>query len=273
LSDSNIQTIEIGGQRLRVALYGPETAERTLLVFNGIGASLDTVAPFATRFKLTRIITFDVPGVGGSPTPALPYRFTWLSRLTARLLDRLNIGKVDVFGVSWGGAAAQQFVRDFPERSRSLTLAATSAGFVMIPGNLRVLMKMATPKRYSNPSYMIDIGPDIYGGQLRFNNEVLREHAQAMKSSSQRGYLYQLLAGVGWTSWLWLPQVKVPVLILMGSDDPIVPIVNGRILAKRIPDATLKVMDCGHLFILTDPAGTVAAIEDFFDLRTVAEAV
>ena len=257
------RTIEVAGQVLRYALLGPAEATRTLLVFNGIGASLETVAPFAGHFRDTRILSFDVPGVGGSPAPALPYRFTWIARLAARLLDALDIGQVDVFGVSWGGAPAQQFVHDFPERSRSLTLAATSAGFVMVPGDPRVLIKMATPKRYTDPGYMLRIGPDIYGGQLRRDASVLRAHAAELKASSQRGYLYQLLAGVGWTSWLWLPQIRVPVLILMGGDDPIVPVVNGHILASRLRDARLRVMDCGHLFILTDPAGTAATIEDF----------
>ena len=46
----------------------------------------------------------------------------------------------------------------------------------------------------------------------------------------------------------------MPVLIMMGADDPIVPVVNGRILADRLPDARLEMVDCGHLFILTDPA-------------------
>ena len=260
---SDIRMIEVGGQHVRTAVFGPDTASRTLLVFNGIGANLETVAPFARRFNDTRIVTFDVPGVGGSPTPAIPYRFTWLSRLAARILDELKIGALDVFGVSWGGAVAQQFVHDFPDRARTLTLAATSAGFVMVPGNIRVLMKMATPKRYTDPGYMLEVGPDIYGGQLRFNREILREHAEAMKSSSQRGYLYQLLAGAGWTSWLWLPELKLPALVMMGADDPIVPVINGRILVDRLPNARLEVMDCGHLFILTDPAGTAARIERF----------
>jgi pimeloyl-ACP methyl ester carboxylesterase len=80
---------------------------------------------------------------------------------------------------------------------------------------------------------------------------------------SRRGYLYQLLAGVGWTSWLWLPRLRLPTLILMGDDDPIVPTINGRIIASRLPDARLEIVPCGHLFILTDPAGTAARIEDF----------
>ncbi|MTI43875.1 poly(3-hydroxyalkanoate) depolymerase [Roseibium hamelinense] len=258
-----VNTVTIGGQDLRYAILGPDDAERSLLVFNGIGASLDSVFPLAKHFARTRIVTFDVPGVGGSPTPVLPYRFTGLSRMIVRALDKLGFGKVDVFGVSWGGAAAQQFAHDYPERTQSLILAATSAGFVMVPGNLKVLSKMATPKRYLSPDYMVEVGPDIYGGQLRFSDAVLREHASALKPGNNRGYLYQLLAGVGWTSWVWLPQLKMPAMIVMGDDDPIVPIVNGRILAERLPDAKLVTMPCGHLFILTSPAETAALIEDF----------
>jgi poly(3-hydroxyoctanoate) depolymerase len=260
---TDIRTLRIAEQDLRVAIMGPADAERTLLVFNGIGASLETMAPFAERFRRTRIVTFDVPGVGGSPAPKLPYRLSWLSRLAGRVLDKLDIGAVDVFGVSWGGALAQQFVHDHPERSRTLTLAATSAGFVMVPGDPRVLSKLATPRRYTDPDFMLTAGPDIYGGELRSDRRRLEEHAAALRTGSSRGYLYQLLAGVGWTSWLWLPQFKLPVLIMMGADDPIVPVVNGRILASRLPDARMEVVDCGHLFILTHPEETARTIERF----------
>lgn len=268
---TEVNTIKIMGQTLRYALMGPADATRTLLVFNGIGASLETVLPFADHFHRTRIITFDVPGVGGSPTPLLPYRFTGLSRVIAKALDELGIGEVDVFGVSWGGAAAQQFVRDHQARCNSLILAATSAGFVMIPGNLKVLLKLATPKRYTNPNHMLEIGPDIYGGQLRFSNEVLKQHAAALKAGGQVGYLYQLLAGWGWTSWLWLPELKLPTLVMMGDDDPIVPVANGNILTSRLPNAKLVTMPCGHLFILTSPAETAAQVEEFIHDRKYAK--
>lgn len=258
-----IDHVTIMGQKIRYALYGPEDAERTLLVFNGIGASLDAVAPVAGHFERTRILTFDVPGVGGSPTPLVPYRFAWLSRMTRRLLDELGIQNVDVAGVSWGGAAAQQFVYDHQDRCNSLTLCATSAGMVMIPGNINVIRKMATPKRYLDPDHMAKIGPDIYGGQLRMNRELLNMHAGSLKAGDARGYFYQLLCGMGWTSWLWLPQIEVPVLLLMGGDDPLIPVVNGRIIRKRLPDARMVIMDCGHLFILSKPDETAQRIEAF----------
>ncbi|MEL7012203.1 MAG: poly(3-hydroxyalkanoate) depolymerase [Pseudomonadota bacterium] len=264
--------IKVMGQKIRYAFFGPEDAERTLLVFNGIGSSLDAVAPVAGHFERTRILTFDVPGVGGSPTPLIPYRFVWLSRMTARLLDALGVGEVDVAGVSWGGAAAQQFVYDHQSRCRSMTLCATSAGMVMIPGNIQVLRKMATPKRYMDPDHMMNIGPDIYGGQLRYNREMLDMHAASLKAGDARGYLYQLLCGMGWTSWLWLPQIEVPTLLLMGGDDPLIPVVNGKILMKRLPDAQMVVMDCGHLFILSKPGETAARIEAFIHDGVVLDA-
>ncbi|MEM8776725.1 MAG: poly(3-hydroxyalkanoate) depolymerase [Pseudomonadota bacterium] len=264
--------ITVMGQKIRYAFFGPEDAERTLLVFNGIGASLDAVAPVASFFKRTRILTYDVPGVGGSPTPLIPYRFTWLSRMTARLLDALDVGEVDVAGVSWGGAAAQQFVYDHQDRCRTMTLCATSAGMVMIPGNVQVLRKMATPKRYLDPEHMAKIGPDIYGGQLRMNRELLDMHAGSLKAGDARGYFYQILCGMGWTSWLWLPQIEVPSLLLMGGDDPLIPTVNGKILMKRLPDAKMVIMDCGHLFILSKPGETAARIEAFIHDGVVLDA-
>ena len=264
--------ITIMGQKFRYAYFGDVDAERTLLVFNGIGASLDAVAPVGGFFKRTRILVFDVPGVGGSPSPLIPYRFSWLGRMAARMLDKLGIDKVDVAGVSWGGAAAQQFTYDHQDRVRSLTLCATSAGMVMIPGNIQVLRKMATPKRYLDPEHMLKIGPDIYGGQLRMNKQLLKMHAHSLKAGDARGYIYQLLCGMGWTSWLWLPQIEVPTLLIMGGDDPLIPVVNGKILMNRIPNAQMVVVDCGHLFILSKPDETAQRIEAFIHDGIVLDA-
>ncbi len=266
------QTVSVMGQDWNVAVLGPKNADRTLLLCNGIGASLDTIGPFAQHFKRTRLVAFDVPGVGGSPTPALPYRFANLSRMLAKVLDQLGIGEVDVFGVSWGGALAQQFVYDNQPRCRSMILAATSAGLVMVPGNLSVLTKMVTPRRYTDPDYLFSIAAEIYGGEIRTNQALMRAHAKAMKAGDKRGYLYQLLAGWGWTSYLWLSQIKVPTLVLMGDDDPLVPPVNGQLLVNRLPNAQLETVNCGHMFVLTQAERVAGRIEAFLhdEARAVA---
>ena len=88
-------------------------------------------------------------------------------------------------------------------------------------------------------------------------------HAAAMHGARNLGYLYQLLAMTGWTSLPWLWSLRQPTLILMGSDDPLVPPVNGRILARLIPNAELCMIDDGHLFMVTQPVQTAALIEAF----------
>jgi pimeloyl-ACP methyl ester carboxylesterase len=49
----------------------------------------------------------------------------------------------------------------------------------------------------------------------------------------------------------------------MGTDDPIVPPINGRIVAWRLPNATLESVACGHLFMLTRPGETARRVERF----------
>jgi pimeloyl-ACP methyl ester carboxylesterase len=152
---------------LRVGVRPGDNTRPPLLLFNGIGASIELVVPFLQALQGPEAIVFDVPGVGGSPAPTLPYRPSTLARLSARLLDQLGHQQVDVLGVSWGGALAQQFAFQHGERCRRLVLAATSPGHLMVPGRLTVLLKLATPRRYKDADYMKRIAGDIYGGALR----------------------------------------------------------------------------------------------------------
>jgi poly(3-hydroxyoctanoate) depolymerase len=266
----SMQTVMLGSQAVRFAEGGARNSARTLLLFNGIGASVETAARFIAGFEHMRVIAFDAPGVGESPAPPLPYRLRYVARLAARLLDHLGVKVADVFGVSWGGAAAQEFAIRYPQRCATLTLAATSAGFVMVPGQPDVLLKLLSPRRYLDPAYLLRIGGQLYGGVLRWERDLLHTHVQAMRGPSRRGYLYQLLAVMGWTSWHRLHRVKAPTLVMMGADDPIVPPINGRIVASRLRRATLETVDCGHLFVLTRPDETARRVERFVAEHSLA---
>lgn len=247
-----IRTIDLDGQTLRVATWQGSDASPPLLIFNGIGANLELVEPFVAALDDVSVIIFDVPGVGGSPAPLVPYRFSTLSVLADKLLTRLgHDGEVDVLGVSWGGALAQQFARLYPRRCRRLVLAATSPGVLMVPGKLSVLSKMIGPRRYTDPAYLQEVGADIYGGAYRRDPSLLKAHSRHIQPPRGRGYLYQLLAASGWTSLPWLGSLRQPTLVMHGSDDPIVPLTNARILAARIRNATLYVIDDGHLFLIS----------------------
>jgi pimeloyl-ACP methyl ester carboxylesterase len=77
--------------------------------------------------------------------------------------------------------------------------------------------------------------------------------------------VFQLLAMTGWTSLPWLASLRQPTLVLMGRDDPLVPSVNGRILARLIPNARLQMIEDGHLFMVTQPVETARTIEAFLN--------
>jgi poly(3-hydroxyalkanoate) depolymerase len=232
-------------------------------MFNGIGANWELAKPFLEALTHTTAIIFDVPGVGGSPVPSVPYRPSTLARLAAGLVAELGHSEIDVAGVSWGGGVAQQLAHQYPKLCRRLVLAATSPGAIMVPAGPSVLWKMATPRRYTDKDYMNKVASEIYGGDFRKNPSLISAHASAMRGAPKLGYFYQLLAMTGWTSLPWLWSLPQPTLILMGSDDPLVPPINGRILALLIPNAQLRMIDDGHLFMVTRPAEAAAIIEEF----------
>jgi poly(3-hydroxyalkanoate) depolymerase len=254
---------EIEGQTLRVGVRRGNKARPPLLLFNGIGANIELVEPFLDALTGPEAIVFDVPGVGGSPSPWLPYRPSTLARLSAQLLDKLGHDQVDVLGVSWGGALAQQFAFQHGKRCRRLVLAATSPGHLMVPGKLTVLLKMATPRRYKDADFMKRIAGDIYGGALRGSPELVRKHLRHVRWSSDYGYYLQLVACFGWTSLPWLRLLTQPTLVIAGTDDPLVPVINGRILASVIPDARLVTINDGHLFLVTSTGKAAAIIAEF----------
>jgi poly(3-hydroxyalkanoate) depolymerase len=258
-----VRQIVIDGQLLQVAIRHGSDQQPPLLLFNGIGANWELTKPFLEALTSTTAIIFDVPGVGGSPRPLLPYRPSGLARLAAGLAAELGYTEIDVAGVSWGGGIAQQFAHQYPKLCRRLVLAATAPGFTMVPASPSVLWKMATPRRYTDKDYMKSVAADIYGGAFRHDPSLIGRHAAAMHGARSLGYLYQILTMAGWTSLPWLWSLPQPTLVLMGSDDPLVPPINGQILAGLIPNAELRMIDDGHLFMVTRPAETAALIEAF----------
>ncbi|MFL9896589.1 poly(3-hydroxyalkanoate) depolymerase [Paraburkholderia fungorum] len=265
-----IQTVDLDGQLLRVATRHGSDASPPLLIFNGIGANLELVEPFVAALEEVSVIIFDIPGVGGSPAPVVPYRFSTLSVLSDRLLSRLGYdGPVDVLGVSWGGALAQQFAHLYPGRCRRLILAATSPGVIMVPARLSVLSKLIGPRRYTDPAYLQQVGAEIYGGAYRRDPALLKQHSRHIQAPRGRGYLYQLLAATGWSSLPWLGSLSQKTLVMHGNDDPIVPLTNAKILAARIPDATLYVIDDGHLFLITRAKDVAPVVRKFLRQETV----
>lgn len=254
----------IDGRKLRVAVWRSTSnlGHLPLLFFNGIGANIEAMTPLAAALHERDFVTFDMPGVGGSPDPVVPYNAIMMARIAALLLDKFDMPVVDVMGVSWGGAMAQQFAFQNSARTHRLILAATSAGMLMIPGKPAALVKMADPRRYIDPNFMNKHFKTLYGGATSGKEG----HIGRITPPSKTGYFYQLLAMLGWTSAPFLPFMKKQTLIMMGGDDQIVPIANGKFLNMLIPNSELlEIENGGHLFMLSHVDESIAAIREFLD--------
>lgn len=270
-----IQTISLGSQTIRVSVKPGNKDVTPLLLMNGIGASLELLTPFVEAMHEANpdieIITFDSVGVGGSSTPCLPYRFSGLAKIVDQMLDCLGYGKVNVLGLSWGGMLAQEFTHQHPQRVNKLILAATCAGVMSVPPSMKVLSIMASPRRYTDAEYAIKVAPEIYGGKFRTDKTLAAKHAKRVAASkvenehSQLGYAYQTMAVYWWSSLWYLKQIKQPTLVLAGDDDPLIPLVNMKIMNRLLPNSQMKIFEGeGHLFLLTEPRA-VGMISEFLN--------
>jgi poly(3-hydroxyalkanoate) depolymerase len=259
--------MSVCGRTLRVSVRRPtrSRARTPLLVVNGLGASLELLQPFVDELPgELEVIRFDVPGIGGSPLPVVPYHVATLAPLVAAMVRQLGHDRVDVMGFSWGGGVAQHFAVMHRRQCRRLVLAATGTGSLMVPARPHVLAKMLTPRRHRDPAYVTEIAGELYGGTMRTHPERAAEvlHAGARRGP-RRGYYYQLLAGAGWSSLPALGLIRQPTLIIAGDDDPLIPTVNARILRRGIPDSRTHIYGGGHLALLTEPAELAPVIDRF----------
>ena len=266
------RTLALPGRVLRVAVRGGNPRWPPLVLCNGIGARLELLQPFVDALDPQRpVIRFDLPGIGGSPPPVLPYHLWTSAPLLSDLLDQLGYQQADVLGISWGGGLAQQFTLRYPARVRRLVLVATGTGALMIPGHPRVLRHMLTPRRHRDPGYAAGVAGEIYGGSLRGNPSRASELLHpATPPAPGKGYYYQLLAAAGWTSLPLLPLLRPPTLILAGDDDPLTPLANARIMHRLIPRSELHIYHGGHLDLITEPKPMATIVETFLNTQTKA---
>ena len=267
---TEVRSVTVSGQLLRVAVRPGVPAAGgvprvPLLLINGIGASLELLDPFVAALDpAIEVIRFDPPGVGGSPAPRGPYRFAGLCRLIARMLTELGYDQVDVLGISWGGGVAQHFAAFQRARCRRLVLVATATGTPMVPARPAVLLRLVTPRRYLDPSYLQRVAGDLYGGLARIDAaEIVAAMHDGHRPGPSRGYLYQLIAAAGWASLPFLPWLRQPTLLLAGDDDPIIPLANARLMHRLIRGSQLNVYHGGHLALVTEATELAPVVDGF----------
>ena len=259
------QNVRCGGVRLRVDRVGEGPP---LLLINGLGASLEMWAPLRPHLPDRELVSFDLPGAGASSTPCLPMRMRRTAGVVARLLSRLGLERTDVLGYSFGGVVAQELAYRHGALADRLILVATSAGWPSWPPSPLVTWLMMTPARYYDRRLANAIVPIVAGGRTARDPSALRASLDTRLATppSATGYLQQLYAVTGWTSQPWLPLIAQRTLVLHGERDPIVPVVNARLMARRIPGETLsEIPDAGHMLLFDEAERVGPVINEFLN--------
>lgn len=256
--------IGVGGRRLHLARWHAGAGQgkhRPLLMLNGIGMNLELLDPLAKALPEREVLCFDMPGIGTSPDPILPYTIPSMALTTAALLDRLGIDEVDILGISWGGALAQQFGFQHRARTGRMVLAATATGATMVPGNPSMLAHLADPREYTVERTLRRNLASIYNGggsgQVSLN---------AAKAPSPLGFSYQMLAFAAWSSAPFLSLLSMPVMVMADEEDQLVPPCNAHVLHNAIPHSRIEMFHGGgHLFMLSQRSRFIEELRQFLD--------
>jgi poly(3-hydroxyalkanoate) depolymerase len=236
-----------------------------LVACTGIGTGPQALDPLIDQLDpRTTIIRFELPVSAATPEKGVRYSFPLLVRWIGDALTQLGYSRsFDALGYSWGGALAQQLALQNPGRCRRLVLIATATGALMVPARPRVLAKMLTSRRFTEPGYLAAAAAELYGGHAADHPEVLARLHRPPSAEARREYMSQLLAAATWTSLFTLHAIRQPTLVIAGTDDPLIPLINARIMTRLLPNATLHIHPGGHLEPMITPEQFAPIINKF----------
>lgn len=276
LADPDSHFIEINGIQVHYKMTG--TGEPVMILLHGFGASTYTwhkvMAPLADRGT---VIAFDRPAFGlterplpGSWAEDNPYSSDFAVKLTIGLMDELGVDKAILVGHSAGAGIAVQTALAHPMRVNGLVLVDPA-----LSG------RPGMPDWLENTPQMKRLGPYLARSLAGKEGEAFLEaswHDFSKFTEADKEAYRKPLRAADWDVALWeftkanrttdmtprLSEIKVPVLVISGDDDRIIPITESERIAKDLPDARLEVVPaCGHLPQEECPDVFLAAIEKY----------
>jgi pimeloyl-ACP methyl ester carboxylesterase len=210
--------------------------------------ALDFIEALAERFT---VVLFDNRGTGTSDKPTFGYEISNMARDLAGLLDHLEIACANVLGYSMGGAIAQEFVRQFPDRVSALTLCATMCGgpraVYASPSVVRVMRELEglKPDEIARRIWRVTYSPGYLENHLELAEDQMRREIAAPTPLHAADLQYQAFAEFDCSGAL--SNVQAPTLVLTGDLDQLVSPQNSKLIARLIPGASLIVIpSCGH---------------------------
>jgi len=231
-------------------IAGPDDGPAIVLI-GSLGTTLNMWEPQIAAFSVDhRVVAVDLPGHGGTPTPARPPTVASYAEEVIALLDALNIELFSVVGLSFGGAVAQVLAARHPHRVSSAVIAASAPAFdptfwrararAVRRDGLAAVLELTSRRRFSET--FLSAHPDVAAASLR-----------ELATMDPAGYAACCDALASFTHPM-AQQIAAPTLIIAGSDDVVTPPRLAREIALLVSSARLQILPrAGHLVSLEQP--------------------
>lgn len=196
--------------------------------------------------KNNRVLAVDLPGHGARVREPGMDRHEKNAEEVCRIMDREGISKAVVAGHSMGGAVALTMALEHPERVQALVLVATGARMKMRPDFLEQARQTAEQYGSEVPSstHIIPVEQMVHPAApadvvLWLQERIGAASAQATYADFQANNNFDVMNRLG--------EVRVPTLVVGGSEDRMAPRKFAEFLANGIPGGRLEMLDpCGH---------------------------
>jgi 3-oxoadipate enol-lactonase len=241
-------------------LSGPDDAPVVVLSCS-LGTDLSMWDPQARRLsERLRVLRYDLRGHGRSPVPPGPYSVADLGRDLVALLDRLDISRASLCGVSIGGMTSMWVAATAPDRVERLVVCCSSA-YIDPEGMYR---DRARDVREHGIEPLVDaaIGRWFTSAFAQEHPEVVQPRRQNLLATPVEGYAACCEALADMDLRDSLSTVRAPTLVISGREDPATPPEHGRVIADGIAGARFEVVDdAAHLANLQQPDLVTGLIE------------
>jgi pimeloyl-ACP methyl ester carboxylesterase len=253
--------VEVNGHRIAYDEVAPPNPKGTVLLLTGLASKRlgwrMQMQPFG---QVYRTIAMDHRDSGDSFYAEAPYMTADQAEDVAGLMRALGVTRAHVVGISMGGFIALELALRHPELVDRLVLTSTSAGGpTHVPAGFWMRLALRLPRsrrgdigKLAKRSYRAIMAP----GYARTHPEVIEIIAEIARYRPQTpaGYGRQLHTCLTHNASSRLDAIHAPTLVIHGTQDPLVPVGNGRYLASHIPGARLILYErTGHVPIVERP--------------------
>jgi len=252
---SDVQYADMTGARIAWQSAG---SGEPLLLCMGFATNMDMWSTGAVEAlsKQYKVIVFDYPGMGYSTTGDTAQTISSMADAAAALLDALHIDNAHVMGWSMGSYVAQMLAIRYPEKISKLILYAADCGDTITVNPSQEIIDILSNPNSTPMEFLSTLFPDdwlaAHAEPWTFLPEG-KEPENAETIGMQYGAIQQWLSPEGGSNGQ-LQQLTMPVLLLCGSDDKVVPAANSTMMAGSIPTATLiSVAGTGHGLMYQQP--------------------